>query len=99
MHKVLLSCLLGACTLQGMALAEQGVQVTADEAHQRVDITIDGKPFTSYLWSTGQKKPVLFPLICAGWNRCHPRNILSRLVRASVSIILTTRESGSTTVT
>ena len=27
-----------------------GVQVVADEAHQRVDITIDGKPFTSYVW-------------------------------------------------
>jgi hypothetical protein len=52
-----------------MALAEQpgkGVQVTADEAHQRVDITIDGKPFTSYLWPSGQKKPVLFPLIGPG---------------------------------
>jgi hypothetical protein len=52
-----------------MALAEQpakGVQVTADEAHQRVDITVDGKPFTSYVWPSVQKKPVLFPLIAPG---------------------------------
>ena len=41
----------------------QGVQVIADEAHQRVDITIDGKAFTSYLWPTSLKKPVLYPLI------------------------------------
>jgi hypothetical protein len=41
----------------------KGVQVVADEAHQRVDITIDGKPFTSYIWPTSLKKPVLYPLI------------------------------------
>jgi hypothetical protein len=49
-------------------MAEQGakgVQVVADEAHQRVDITIDGKPFTSYVWPAVLKKPVLFPLIAA----------------------------------
>src|SRR3984957_447706 len=43
--------------------AAKGVQVVADEAHQRVDITIDGKPFTSYIWPTTLKKPVLCPLI------------------------------------
>jgi Methane oxygenase PmoA len=40
-----------------------GVQVVADEAQRRVDITIDGKPFTSYIWPTSLKKPVLYPLI------------------------------------
>jgi hypothetical protein len=43
--------------------APKGVQVVADEAHRRVDITIDGKPFTSYIWPTSLKKPVLYPLI------------------------------------
>src|SRR5271154_3034921 len=43
--------------------AGKGVQVVADETHQRVDITIDGKPFTSYIWPTSLKKPVLYPLI------------------------------------
>src|SRR5580704_18686193 len=65
MNNLLCGCLLAACTLQGMAWAEQGVKVTADEAHQRVDITIDGKPFTSYVWPSVLKKPVLFPLIAA----------------------------------
>src|SRR5580692_581317 len=68
MNRLLCGCLLAACTLQGMAWAERGskgVQVTADEAHQRVDITIDGKPFTSYVWPDVLKKPVLFPLIAA----------------------------------
>lgn len=40
-----------------------GVNVTANQAERRVDISIDGKPFTSYVWPTTLKKPVLFPLI------------------------------------
>ena|SRR5271170_132116 len=43
--------------------ADKGVQVVADEAQRRVDITIDGKPFASYIWPTSLKKPVLYPLI------------------------------------
>jgi hypothetical protein len=38
------------------------VQVTPNEAQRRVDITIDGKPFTSYIWPTNLKKPTLYPL-------------------------------------
>ncbi len=41
----------------------KGVQVIPDEARRRVDITIDGKPFTSYIWPTSLKKPVLYPLV------------------------------------
>jgi hypothetical protein len=41
----------------------KGVVVVAYEAHQRVDITIDGKPFTSYIWPSSLKKPVLYPLV------------------------------------
>src|SRR6202044_2480991 len=63
MSRWFFGCLLAVCTLQ--ALAEKGVQVVPDEAHQRVDITIDGKPFTSYVWPDVLKKPVLFPLIAA----------------------------------
>src|ERR1022692_4114682 len=41
----------------------KGVKVVADEANRRVDITIDGASFTSYIWPTSLKKPVLYPLI------------------------------------
>jgi hypothetical protein len=41
----------------------KGVVVATNEAAHRVDITIDGAPFTSYLWATNQRKPVLYPLI------------------------------------
>ena len=46
-----------------VAVGEKGVRVVADEAQRRVDITIDGQPFTSYLWPTSLKKPVLYPLV------------------------------------
>ena len=38
------------------------IQVVADESARRVDIAIDGQPFTSYIWPTSIKKPVLYPL-------------------------------------
>lgn len=38
------------------------VEVVRHDAERRVDITVDGKPFTSYIWPTTLKKPVLFPL-------------------------------------
>jgi len=46
----------------------QSVKLTEDKSHRRVDITVDGKPFTSYLWPDlsdpkALKKPVLYPLI------------------------------------
>lgn len=45
------------------APAAKGVKVVADEAQRRVDITIDGQPFTSYIWPTNLKKPVLYPIL------------------------------------
>ncbi len=38
------------------------IAVIANEQQRRVDVTIDGKPFTSYIWPTTLKKPVLYPL-------------------------------------
>ena len=43
----------------------QGVSVSANEAARRVDILVDGRAFTSYIWPETQKKPVLFPLNAA----------------------------------
>lgn len=41
------------------------VQITPDEAQRRVDVTIEGKPFTSYIWPERLKKPVLWPIRAA----------------------------------
>ena len=55
------------CLAAGVARGapEKGVVVTPDLAQRRVDITIDGKPFTSYIWPTTLKKPVLYPIVDA----------------------------------
>ena len=42
--------------------AAPGTHVVADESGRRVDVTIDGKPFTSYIWPDTIKKPVLYPI-------------------------------------
>ena len=55
--------LIGIAPMLKAAPPAKGVAVTTNEAAHRVDITIDGKPFTSYLWQTNQRKPVLYPII------------------------------------
>jgi len=58
-----LSILALLTTFTPVFAANKGVQVIPDEPNRRVDITIDGAPFTSYIWPTSLKKPVLYPLI------------------------------------
>jgi hypothetical protein len=68
MRKLLALCCLAGLSMGANAFAKdggKGVKVVADEANSRVDITIDGKPFTAYVWPTTLKKPVLFPLVAA----------------------------------
>lgn len=56
--------LMTACAVTAIAAPPAtGVVVVPNEAKRRVDITIDGKPFTSYIWPTTLKKPTLYPLI------------------------------------
>ncbi|MBS1820988.1 MAG: PmoA family protein [Acidobacteria bacterium] len=65
MHKLLLGSVLMAMSGLQVAAAASKVEVKTDEAKQRVDVTIDGKPFTAYVWPNTLKKPVLFPLVAA----------------------------------
>jgi hypothetical protein len=50
-----------AAMLAGAAQAAE-VKIVPDEAKRRVDVTVDGKPFTAYVWPDSLKKPVLYPL-------------------------------------
>ncbi len=54
---------LSALTIPALAKDGKGVDVVANETTHRVDVTVDGQPFTSYLWDTNQRKPVLYPLV------------------------------------
>jgi Methane oxygenase PmoA len=51
-----------ASAVLGSAADTPRIQVIPNDAARRVDVIIDGKPFTSYIYPTSQKKPVLFPL-------------------------------------
>ena len=65
--RVLIAAAASASWLATVAFAAppKGVEVVPDAAKRRVDITIDGQPFTSYIWPTNLKKPVLFPIVDA----------------------------------
>src|SRR3989475_9870011 len=38
------------------------VEVVPHDDQRRVDVTVDGKPFTAYIYPTTLKKPTLYPL-------------------------------------
>jgi hypothetical protein len=42
--------------------SEKGVRLVRNEASRRVDVFVDGQPFTSYVWPESLTKPVLYPL-------------------------------------
>jgi hypothetical protein len=53
--------LLTYCVLAGPHPADR-ISITINEQQRRVDISIDGQPFTSYIWPATLAKPVLYPL-------------------------------------
>jgi len=69
MMKVLrLSFLIGSffvaviCSVLTAPAQERGVRFVKNEAARRVDVLVDGQPFTSYIWPETLTKPVLYPL-------------------------------------
>jgi hypothetical protein len=65
MKKIILLSLLSLS-----ALAQNRIQLKHDEAAKRVEVTVDGKPFTAYIYPGPAvlKKPVLYPIRTAGGN-------------------------------
>jgi hypothetical protein len=49
-------------SLQAQGGSAARVDVVRKDADRRVDVLVAGKPFTSYIWPTTLKKPVLFPI-------------------------------------
>ena len=56
-------CLL--ITLSAIAPA-QAVRVVRNDVGKRVDVTVDGNPFTSYRWDERIMRPVLYPILSSG---------------------------------
>jgi len=50
---------------RGGTQSDPRVEVVPHENQRRVDVLVDGKPFTAYIYPTTVKKPVLYPLRAA----------------------------------
>ncbi|MFL6215884.1 MAG: PmoA family protein [Blastocatellia bacterium] len=62
-----LTCLIvialcGTLHIHAQSKSATGVRVVPNESARRVDVFVDGQPFTSYIWPDTIKKPVLYPL-------------------------------------
>ncbi len=70
----LLACFTTGCTSSSSENSvndqreEARIQLAEDKENNRVDVTIDGKAFTSYLYLDDVKKPVLYPILTANGN-------------------------------
>ncbi|RYC71189.1 DUF6807 domain-containing protein [Spirosoma sordidisoli] len=64
-----LACLL-LLTASAVIAQPHQIQIKHDPAAKRVAVTVDGKPFTAYIYPgpTVLKKPVLYPIVSAGGN-------------------------------
>lgn len=69
MRYFFLSCLFIGSALASLAQSNQ-ILLTHNEGQKRVAVTVDGKPFTAYIYPgpTVLKKPVLYPILSAGGN-------------------------------
>jgi hypothetical protein len=56
------ACFLAVAMRSNLAPLPERVRVIANEASRSVDVIIDNKPFTSYIWPDRLAKPVLNPL-------------------------------------
>jgi hypothetical protein len=62
---VLATFIVMCCAVAKQNASADRIRVLVDETARRVDISIDGKPFTAYIWPTTLDKPVLYPLRAA----------------------------------
>jgi hypothetical protein len=62
MRRVFALLFVSGLLVAGVATQPPRIQVVPHGVAPRVDITIDGKPFTSYMYPHEEKKPYLYPL-------------------------------------
>lgn len=69
MFRPLFALLLIAHLAAGQS-AKNRIQLTHSESTKTVTVTVDGKPFTAYIYPGPAvlKKPVLYPILTAGGN-------------------------------
>ena len=70
MRKLALALLTASSIVSAAQAQSNRIQITHNEAQKRVAVTVDGKPFTAYIYPGPSvlKKPVLYPIVSAGGN-------------------------------
>ncbi|HEX9000479.1 MAG TPA: PmoA family protein [Blastocatellia bacterium] len=53
---------LGLVAMVSQSAQAQSVKITENKEKKQYDVTVDGQPFTSYVFWDDQKKPLLYPL-------------------------------------
>lgn len=53
---------IGLLMLAVSVASAQAVKITENKEKKQLDVTVDGQPFTSYVFWDDQKKPILYPL-------------------------------------
>lgn len=48
--------------MASLSAAAQNVKITENKEKKQIDVTVNGQPFTSYVFWDDQKKPILYPL-------------------------------------
>ena len=62
MRNLFASLLVTGALVASVATQAPRIQVVPHAVAPRVDVTIDGRPFTSYMYPREEKKPYLYPL-------------------------------------
>ena len=65
---VLIASTITALALGSVVMSAQAPKVAIKSlpAEKKVEVTVDGKPFTTYMWPDTLEKPVLYPITTAG---------------------------------
>src|SRR5215813_14104980 len=53
---------LGFVSMASLIAGAQDIKITENKGKKQLDVTVDGQPFTSYVYWDDQKKPILYPL-------------------------------------
>ncbi len=61
-RRLSLGILLAVLAASRAQAAPPAVKLVRRDADRRIDVLVDGKPFTSYIWPERSKKPSLFPI-------------------------------------
>lgn len=65
---IVIALLISSSLLFGQSSKKKMIELKVDEAERKVDVVVDGKLFTSYIYPATVKKPVLWPVMSPAGN-------------------------------